>query len=152
MSRPQDHAKLVAALKRATTETTDARTSHEVQGTITATRIMVQSLGMPRARSARFHPVVEQDQKRATEAGPDKNSLETGAGNELGSVAPAGERRPDGIAYERIGRAMGKPIGLELAIRRELQSLPWSRRSLVCTLMMQRLSSVSVLIDDNMDF
>jgi len=131
MRRPVNHARAIATIERPTAEATDLRSSLEVQGEIVATGIVVPSLGMPRERPTGRRPkLAEQHQKRSTETGLDKDSGETSKGNEFGSMPLAGAWRANGSSHERTRSAMGKPAGLELAIRRKLPSLFRSGHSL----------------------
>src|SRR3989454_10374674 len=132
MRRPVNYARAIATIERATGQTTDAWTRHEVQSEIVATGIVVPSLGMPRERSTGRRPrLAEQHQKRSTETGLDKDSGETSEGNEFGSVSLARAWRANGSSHERTRCPMGKPAGLELAIRRKLPSLFRSGHSLI---------------------
>jgi hypothetical protein len=132
MRRLVNHARAIATVERDATEATDTRYRHEVQGKIVATGSVVPSLGMPRARPTGRRPkLAEQRKKRSTETGLDKDSGETGEGNEFGSVSLAGAWRANRGSHERTRSAMGKPSGLELAIRRKLPSLFRGGRSLI---------------------
>src|SRR5207245_11438246 len=75
--------------------------------------------------------LAEQHKKRSTETGLDKDSGETSEGNEFGSMSLARAWRANGISHERTRSAMGKPAGLELAIRRKFPSLCRGGRSLI---------------------
>jgi hypothetical protein len=136
MRRPVNYAQTIATIERATADATDTRSCHEVQTEIVATGSMVPSPGMPRERSGRRHTMLaEQDKKRPTETGLDTDPVETGDGHELGSLEPARSWRSNSISHERARRAMERPVGLELAIRRQLPSLPRSGHSRVDMLM-----------------
>jgi hypothetical protein len=139
MRRPVNYARAIATIERATAEATNARSRHEVQGEIDATGIVVQSLGMPRERpTGRHRKLAGQHKKLSAETGLDKKSIETSEGNEFGSVSLARTRRANGISYERSRSTMGRPAGLELAIRRKLPSMFRSRRNLINTSTMPR--------------
>ena len=126
-----NYARAIATIERATGQTTDAWTRHEVQSEIVATGIVVPSLGMPRERPTGRRPkLAEQRKKRSTETSLDKDSGETREGNEFGSMPLAGAWRANGSSHERTRSAVGKPAGLELAIRRKLPSLFRSGHSL----------------------
>ena len=127
-----NYGRAIATIERPTAETTDLRSRLEVQGKIVATGIVVPSLGMPRERPTGRRPkLAEQHKKRPTETGLDKNSGETSEGNEFGSVSLARAWRANGSSHERTRSAMGKPAGLELAIRRKLPSLFRSGHTLI---------------------
>ncbi len=132
MRRPVNYARAIATIERPTAEATDLRSRLEVQSEVVATGVVVPSLGMPRERPTRRGPkLAEQHKKRSAETGRDKDSGETSEGNEFGSVSLAREWRANGSSHERTCGAMGKPAGLELAIRRKLPSLFRSRHSLI---------------------
>jgi len=147
MRRPGNYARAIATIERATAKATDARSRHEVQGEIDATGIVVPSLGMPRERpTGRYRKLAGQHKKRSTETGLDKNSIETSEGNEFGSVSLARTWWANGISYERSRGAMGKPAGLELAIRRKLPSMfrSWCNMINTSTVPRQRFADRSV--------
>src|SRR2546428_11139701 len=132
MRRPVNHARAIATIERPTAEATDLRSSLEVQGEIVATGIVVPSLGMPRERPTGRRPkLAEQHKKRSTETSLDKDSGETSEGNEFDSVSLPRAGRANGSSHERTRSSMGKPAGLELAIRRRLPSLFRSGHSLI---------------------
>jgi len=127
-----NYGRAIATIERPTAEATDLRSRLEVQGKIVATGIVVPSLGMPRERPTGRRPkLAEQHKKRTTETGLDEDSGETSKGNEFGSVPLARAWRANGSSHERTRNAMGKPAGLELAIRRKLPSLFRSGHSLI---------------------
>ena len=132
MRRLVNYARAIATVEGTTVQTTDAWTCLEVQGEIVATGIMVSSLGMPGERpTGRCPKLAEQHKKRSTETDLDKDSGETSEGNEFGSVSLARAWRANGSSHERTRSAMGKPAGLELAIRRKLPSLFRSGHTLI---------------------
>ena len=144
MRRPVNYARAIATIERATAKATDTRSRHEVQGKIVATGSVVPSLGMPRERPTGSRPkLAGRSKKRSTETGLNKNSVETGEGNEFGSVPLARARWANGSSNERTRSAMGKPAGLELAIRRKLPSLFGSGYDLFFTLTVPRQASAS---------
>ena len=125
-----NYARAIGTIERATAEATDLRSRLEVQDEIVATWVVVSSLGMPRERPTGRRPkLAKQHKKRPTETGLDKNSGETSEGN-VASVSLARAWRANGSSHERTRSAMGKPAGLELAIRRKLPSLFRSGHSL----------------------
>jgi len=127
-----NYARAIATVERATAEAADIRSRHEVQGEIAATGIVVPSLGMPRERPTRRRAkLAEQHKKRSTQTGLDKDSGETREGNEFGSMSLAGAWKANRSSHERTRSAMGKPSGVELAIRRKLPSLFRSGRTLI---------------------
>jgi len=131
MRRPVNYARAIGTIERATAEATDLRSRLEVQDEIVATWVVVSSLGMPRERPTGRRPkLAKQHKKRPTETGLDKNSGETSEGN-VASVSLARAWRANGSSHERTRSAMGKPAGLELAIRRKLPSLFRSGHSLI---------------------
>ena len=133
MRRLVNYAKAIATVERNTTGATDTRYRHEVQSEIVATGSVVPSLGVPRERPTGRRPkLAEERKKRSTETGVDKDSGETREGNEFGSVPLAGARRANRSSHERTRSAMGKPSGLELAIRRKFPSLFRGEPSLIC--------------------
>ena len=96
-----NYAKAITTVERATAETTDERSCHEVQGEIVAAGIVVPSLGMPRERPTGCHAkLAEQHKKRSTETGLDKDSVETSEGNDFGSVSLARAWRANGSSHE----------------------------------------------------
>ena len=132
MRRQVNYGRAITTIERPTAEATDLRSRLKVQGEIVATGIVVPSLGMPRERpTGRHAKLAEQHKKRSTETGLDKDSGETSEGNEFGSVSLARAWRANGSSHERTRSAMGKPAGLELAIRRKLPSLFRSGHSLI---------------------
>ena len=132
MRRQVNYARAIPTIERTIAETTDTQSRHEVQSKIVATGIVVSSLGMPRERPTGCRPkLAKQHKKRPTETGLDKNSGETSEGNEFGSVSLARAWRANGSSHERTRSAMGKPAGLELAIRRKLPSLFRSGHTLI---------------------
>ena len=127
-----NYARAIPTIERTIAETTDTQSRHEVQSKIVATGIVVPSLGMPRERPTGRRPkLAEQHKKRTTETGLDEDFGETSKGNEFGSVPLARAWRANGSSHERTRNAMGKPAGLELAIRRKLPSLFRSGHSLI---------------------
>ena len=127
-----NYGRAIATIERPTAEATDLRSRLKVQGEIVATGIVVPSLGMPRERpTGRHAKLAEQHKKRSTETGLDKDSGETSEGNEFGSVSLARAWRANGSSHERTRCPMGKPAGLELAIRRKLSSLFRGGHSLI---------------------
>ena len=144
-----NYAKAIATVERNTTGATDTRYRHEIQSEIVATGSVVPSLGVPRERPTGRHPkLAEQRKKPSTETGLDKNSGETSEGNEFGSVPLARAWRANGSSHERISSSMGKPAGLELAIRRKLPSLVRSGRSLIySSTVAQRASTDSSIMN-----
>ena len=149
MRRQVNYARAIPTIERTIAETTDTQSRHEVQSKIVATGIVVSSLGMPRERPTGRRPkLAEQHKKRPTETGLDKNSGETSEGNEFGSVPLARAWRANGSSHERISSSMGKPAGLELAIRRKLPSLVRSGRSLIySSTVAQRASTDSSIMN-----
>ena len=136
MRRPANYARSVAPIDRTIAPAFDTETSHEVQGEIDATRLVVPGLGISRERPTGRHALLAQHHtERSAETGLGKNSVETGTGNGLGSVAIARAWPAGGRSDERTRTAMEKPFGLELAIRRQLPTLPWIRNSEVDTTM-----------------
>ena len=132
MRRQVNYGRAIATIERPTAEATDLRSRLKVQGEIVATGIVVPSLGMPRERPTGRRPkLAEQHKKRTTETGLDEDSGETSKGNEFGSVPLARAWRANGSSHERTRNAMGKPAGLELAIRRKLPSLFRSGHTLI---------------------
>jgi|SRR5467141_1781459 len=132
MRRLVNYAKAIATVERSATGATYTRYRHEVQGEIVATGSMVPSLGVPRERPTGRHPkLAEQRKKRSTETGLDKDSGETREGNEFGSMSLAGAWKANRSSHERTRSAMGKPSGVELAIRRKLPSLFGGGRNLI---------------------
>ena len=144
-----NYGRAIATIERPTAEATDLRSRLEVQGKIVATGIVVPSLGMPRERPTGRRPkLAEQHKKRPTETGLDKNSGETSEGNEFGSVPLARAWRANGSSHERISSSMGKPAGLELAIRRKLPSFFRSGHGLTYrSTVAQRVSTDSSMTD-----
>jgi hypothetical protein len=142
-----NNARAITAVERSKAVPTDARSRHEVQGEIIATGIVVPGLGMPRERpTGRHRKLAGRSKKRSIETGLDKNSVETSEGNEFGSVSLARTWWANGISYERSRGAMGKPAGLELAIRRKLPSMfrSWCNLISTSTVPRQRFADRSV--------
>ena len=134
--RPVNYAQAVPTIGRATADATDTRPVNEVQGEIVANGSMVPSLRMPRERtSGRYPMLAEQDKKRPTETRNDANPIEAGDCNELSSLDLARSWQTNSNSYERARHAMEEPVGLDLAVRRQLPSLPSSRHNRVDILM-----------------
>jgi len=130
--RPVNYAQAVPTIGRATADATDTRPDHEVQDEIVANGSMVPSLGMPRERPSGCHPMLaEQDKKRPTETCNDANPIEAGDCNEPSSLELARSWQTNSSSHERARHAMEEPVGLDLAVRRQLPSLPSSRHSRV---------------------
>src|SRR5437667_3578787 len=134
--RPVNYAQAVPTIGRATADATDTRLVNEVQGEIVANGSMVPSLRMPRERtSGRYPMLAEQDKKRPTETRNDANPIEAGDCNELSSLDLARSWQTNSNSHERARHAMEEPVGLDLAVRPQLPSLPSSRHNRVDILM-----------------
>ena len=139
MRRPGNHAEPVASIQGTTPKPNDTGTSHEVQGEIVATGIVVQGLGDSRERpTERYLVLAEENQEQSTQTGLDEDSVKAGRGNDLASACLIRERLSDSIASERTRRAMGRPAGLALAYRPVVPDQPRNRSSLPRLIIMLR--------------
>jgi len=142
--RPVNYAQAVPTIGRATADATDTRPGNEVQGEIVANGSMVPSLRTPRERtSGRYPMLAEQDKKRPAETRNDANPIEAGDCNELSSLEPARSWQTNSNSHERARHAMEEPAGLDLAVRRQLPSLPSSRHNRVDMLMVPHRVPIS---------
>ncbi len=142
--RPVNYAQAVPTIGRATADATDTRPGNEVQGEIVANGSMVPSLRTPRERtSGRYPMLAEQDKKRPTETRNDANPIEAGDCNELSSLDLARSWQTNSNSYERHSHAMEEPVGLDLAVRRQLPGMPSSRHNRVDMLMVPHRVPIS---------
>src|SRR5437667_4004736 len=142
--RQVNYAPAVPTIGRATANATDTRPGNEVQGEIVANGSMVPSLGMRRERSSGRYPMLaEQDKKRPAETRNDANPIEAGDCNELSSLELARSWQTNGDSLERARHAMEEPVGLDLAVRRQLPGMPSSSHNRVDMLMVPHRVPIS---------